>query len=187
MDWPKWRGVGLTAAIIVLAMLARLPYLQQANLSPDATDYINIARNLARGRGLVHSIKWHFFTADPATHSAIGERPLLYPLLLAPFCRGDFPARSCQYLTAAMTIAALILGAIWARRIGLTWRAVAIGAAIVGWPGRYERGYNAARVPDNAPDGYRYQPFGPGGPVFEKVIEQGFFGGTTHQYYKLVQ
>ncbi len=64
---------------------------------------------------------------------------------------------------------------------------VAIGAAIVGWPGRYERGYNTARVPDNAPDGYRYQPFGPGGPVFEKVIEQGFFGGTTHQYYKLVQ
>jgi len=123
---PKWRGVGLVAAIIALAAVARLPYLMQANLSPDATDYINIARNIARGRGLVHTIKWHFFTSDPAVHSAIGERPLLYPLLLAPFCRGDYPARACQYVTLLMTVAALAVGAAWARRMGQSGRAVAI-------------------------------------------------------------
>lgn len=49
----KGRGIAVVAAIIASAALARLPYLQQANLSPDAADYINIGRNLACGRGLV--------------------------------------------------------------------------------------------------------------------------------------
>jgi len=65
-------------------------------------------------------------------HSAIGERPLLYPLLLAPFCRSDYPAaRTCQYVTLFMTVVALSLGATWARRMGLSWRAVAIGTALL--------------------------------------------------------
>jgi hypothetical protein len=127
----KWRGVVLTAAIIVSSALARLPYLNQANLSPDAADYINIARNLARGRGLIHTIKWHFFTADGAVHSAVGERPLLYPLALVPFCRGDYPARACQYVTVLMAVVAIALGAAWARRLGLGWGVVAISAALV--------------------------------------------------------
>jgi len=64
---------------------------------------------------------------------------------------------------------------------------VAIGAAIPGMPGCFARGYNAAMVPDNAPNGYRYQPFGPGGPVFQKVIVPGFFAGMFTAYYQLVQ
>jgi len=127
----KWRGVVLTAAIVLASAPARLPYLGQANLSPDAADYINIARNLAHGRGLIHSIKWHFFTADGAVHSAVGERPLLYPLCLVPFCGSDFPARACQYATALMAVLAAALAAAWARRLRLNWRIVAISAALI--------------------------------------------------------
>ena len=127
----KWRGIALVAAVLALSSLARLPYLRQGNLSPDAADYMNIARNIARGRGPIHSIKWHFFTAHPAIHSAIGERPLLYPLLLVPFCRGDYPARACQYVTLLMTVAALGLAAAWARHLGFTWRPVAIGTVLL--------------------------------------------------------
>lgn len=63
---------------------------------------------------------------------------------------------------------------------------VAIGAPIPGMPGAYSRGYNSSMVPDNAPNGYRYQPFGPGGPVFQKVITPGFFGGMFTAYYQLI-
>jgi len=131
MPRSKCYGVATVAAILALAVLARLPYLWQTNLSPDAADYINIARNIAQGRGLIHSIKWHFFTHDPAVHSAIGERPLLYPLLLVPFCQGDSPARACQYATTAMALVALVLAAAWARRLGLNWRVVAIAVAML--------------------------------------------------------
>lgn len=119
----------LTAASVAV----RIPFLGQDNLSPDAADYINIARNIARGRGAVHSIKWHFFTRDPAVHSALGERPLLYPLMLAPLCRGDFPARACQWATVGMSAAAMLLAGAWARRIGLSWRATLIAAGLLGF------------------------------------------------------
>jgi len=127
----NWTGLAVSAAIIVLSSLARLPYVRQANLSPDAADYINIARNLARGRGLIHSIKWHFFTADRAVHSAVGERPLLYPLLIAPFCRSDYPARACERVNVFLAALAAALGAVWAVRLGLTARATAIATALV--------------------------------------------------------
>ncbi|MBM3333205.1 hypothetical protein FJY63_00945 [Candidatus Sumerlaeota bacterium] len=127
----KWLWISFTAAIIAAGIAARVPYLRGANLSPDATDYISIARNIRRGLGPVLGIKWHFFTADPVIHSAIGERPLLYPLLLAPFCDGDNPARACQYATVAMAAAALALGAVWARSAGLSWQAAAVSAVLL--------------------------------------------------------
>lgn len=64
---------------------------------------------------------------------------------------------------------------------------VAIGASIPGMPGCFSRGYNAAMQPDNAPNGYLAQPFGPGGPTFRKVIKPGFFSGMFTAYYQLVQ
>ena len=121
----------MLAALIAAAGVARLPYLGQANLSPDAADYLNIARHLARGEGFVHSIKWHFFTSDPIVHSAVGERPPLYPLLLAPLARGSDPARPAQYLTALLALAAIALGAAWARRIALPPAAAVAGAAVL--------------------------------------------------------
>jgi hypothetical protein len=127
----KWRGIVAVAAIIALSLLARRPYLRETNLSPDAADYINIARNVAHGRGLTHSIKWHFFSAEPVIHSAIGERPLLYPLLLAPFCRDDYPARACQWVTMLTMVAALVLAAAWTRRMGLNWQAATIAVALL--------------------------------------------------------
>lgn len=64
---------------------------------------------------------------------------------------------------------------------------VAVGAAIPGMPGCFARGYNAAMVPDNTPDGYVAYPFGKGGPAFRKVIKPGFFAGMFTAYYQLVQ
>jgi len=125
------RSIVLVAAIVAAATAARLPYLRQANLSPDAADYLNIARNIAEGRGFTHSIKWHFFTRDPVVHSAVGERPLLYPIVLAPLCRRHHPARAAQYLNVLIAAIAVILGAAWARRFGLGARGVAISAALL--------------------------------------------------------
>ncbi|KPL10799.1 hypothetical protein AMJ85_05215 [candidate division BRC1 bacterium SM23_51] len=127
----RWHGITLTAVILALSGLARLPYLEQGNLSPDAADYLNIACNVARGRGLVHTIKWHFFTSDEVRHSAIGERPLLYPLLLVPLCGGVYPARAAQYATLLFAAAAVALGAAWAQRMGYGWLAVVICAGLL--------------------------------------------------------
>ncbi|MCX8038749.1 MAG: hypothetical protein N3D11_17190 [Candidatus Sumerlaeia bacterium] len=126
-------GVCALAALTAISVAVRIPFLAQDNLSPDAADYINIARNIARGRGAVHSIKWHFFTRDPAVHSALGERPLLYPVTLVPFCRGDFPARACQWATVGMSAAAMLLAGAWARRIGISWGATLVAVGLLGF------------------------------------------------------
>lgn len=71
-------------AIVLLGLAARLAlFAPEKNFSPDSVDYLNIARNLAEGRGFTHSIKWHFFTDFPVWNSAYGERPPLFPLAAA--------------------------------------------------------------------------------------------------------
>ena len=78
------RSPFLTAiALFALAFLVRVPFAKFGNLSPDAVEYIDIARNIAHGKGAVSSIKWHFFTNEPVVHSAWGERPVLLSYLMA--------------------------------------------------------------------------------------------------------
>jgi len=70
-------------AIVALSLILRLMALNPFIADPDEGEYLNIARHLAKGDGFIMSIKWHFFDQKPAVHSAIGERPLLFPIVLS--------------------------------------------------------------------------------------------------------
>lgn len=77
--------------VLVLALIAislpiglRLCSVGSFLEDPDEAEYLSISRHLARGQGFQMSIKWHFLDRKPAIHSAVGERPLLFPTLLAP-------------------------------------------------------------------------------------------------------
>lgn len=50
-------------------------------MTPDAVDYLAIARNRVEGRGWTMPIKWHWFYEAPVEHSAFGERSLGWPMV----------------------------------------------------------------------------------------------------------
>jgi len=77
------KPVAIYLLLFFLTIIFYLPFIFSDNLTPDAVDYINIANNLASGRGFTISIKWHFFNDYPVIRSAIAERPPIYPLFLS--------------------------------------------------------------------------------------------------------
>ena len=70
--------------VFAVAFAIRVPFASTSNLSPDAVDYIDIARNIAHGAGVTQNIKWHYFTSASVPRPAWGERPVLLSLLMAP-------------------------------------------------------------------------------------------------------
>jgi 4-amino-4-deoxy-L-arabinose transferase-like glycosyltransferase len=79
----------LVLALIVIALPIGLRICSVRSFldDPDEAEYLSIARHIANGQGFQMSIKWHFLDRKPAIHSAVGERPLLFPMLLAPVLR----------------------------------------------------------------------------------------------------
>jgi hypothetical protein len=75
------RELAILAGIFVFLILMRLPALSgPLNLSHDATEYIDIARNFAAGEGLVLKIRAYFSGDSPAIpYPAISLRSVLFP------------------------------------------------------------------------------------------------------------
>ncbi len=84
---PRSSAAAPLAVALLVALLAVLPRLGPAlgayNHSPDAAEYLLIARSLARGEGFTLPIRVRFAEPGPVVHSAHGERAPLFPALLA--------------------------------------------------------------------------------------------------------
>jgi len=94
----------LVAALVVLALSVgvRLPFLVvPTEPSPDATEYLDVARHLAHGGGLTLSIKSHLADQKPVVRSTIGNRSPVYPVLVAA---GLVVFRSADELTVARAV-----------------------------------------------------------------------------------
>ncbi|MCD4782589.1 MAG: hypothetical protein K8T10_02030 [Candidatus Eremiobacteraeota bacterium] len=70
---------------VFLSYFVRQPYLKYCAVSPESLVEINIARNIADGKGFTLSIKETYDLDTPVVHSAAGERGLLYPLIISSF------------------------------------------------------------------------------------------------------
>ena len=119
------------ALLFAFAFVVRIPFAKHGNLSPDAADYIDIARNLADGRGLTQSIKWHFLTDDPVPRPAWGERPILLSVLMAPIIAASYSLILLQAFNAALSALGVALLYLWAKRAGASERVAAIAALLL--------------------------------------------------------
>jgi len=70
---------------LFLSFFIKQPYLQYCAVSPESIMEVNVARNLAAGKGFTLSIKDAYYIDGPVIHSAIGERGIILPFLLKPF------------------------------------------------------------------------------------------------------
>jgi hypothetical protein len=70
--------------IFILALLIRLPLIgTNWYKTPDAVEYLNIARHLAAGENLISSLKFNYLDSSPVVHPAITDRPLGWPVFLS--------------------------------------------------------------------------------------------------------
>lgn len=132
----------LGALVVLLALLPRLePALRSFHLTPDAAEYLLIARSLRRGEGfrLPIRVRTRGLAPDaPAEHEAYGERAPLYPWLLSVLASPDpgWPQAALQLsgVFLAALAAALAFGLTWTlgRRGGLPPRSAALAALIGG-------------------------------------------------------
>jgi 4-amino-4-deoxy-L-arabinose transferase-like glycosyltransferase len=73
----KVSKIALPILIFLLALCIRIPFYETVFWrTPDAAEYINVARNLNAGKGLTQSIKWQFFEDSPVETSALRGRPI---------------------------------------------------------------------------------------------------------------
>src|SRR5262245_9281038 len=111
--------VGLLQAIALALLglvifLAHLPLIRDPiEVRPDGAEYLGIARHFAWEGRWVSDIKWHFTTNEPVRHSALGDRPPLYPLAAAGAVRlsQDFAAQvyAARLLNACLAALAACL------------------------------------------------------------------------------
>lgn len=70
--------------IIIIGIIVRIPLIGTEYLrTPDSLEYINVAQNIANGRGLIQSIKWQYFDYNPVITSAFHGRPIGTALIFA--------------------------------------------------------------------------------------------------------
>ncbi|MBL4847764.1 MAG: hypothetical protein JKY65_19795 [Planctomycetes bacterium] len=111
----------LALAVAVLAVLPRLePALRGFNQSPDAAEYLLIARSLRGGEGFQLPIRVRYSGVAPdapARHEAYGERAPLYPWALSLFVSPErgWPTATLQLTGVALAALAAVLA------FGLTW------------------------------------------------------------------
>jgi len=132
----------LGALVVVLALLPRLePALRSFHVTPDAVEYLLIARSLRRGEGfrLPIRVRDHGLAPDaPAEHAAYRERAPLYPWLLSLLVSPEpgWPSAALQLsgVGLAALAAALAFGLTWtlARRGRLPPRSAALAALVGG-------------------------------------------------------
>ena len=134
----------LVALVVLLALAPRVaPALRGFNFSPDAAEYLLIARSLRAGQGFTLPIRVRFSQGGPARHEAYAERAPLYPWLLSALVRPEpgWPSPRLQLsglaLAALAALLACSLSAEIARRRGLRGPplqlAVLLGGLAVGW------------------------------------------------------
>src|SRR5438093_980588 len=95
----KWTWL----VLVMVAVAVRLPLaLETSYLSPDAVEYMDIARHLAAGQGFTLSIKGYFVDSSAVVHNGLTERPPLYALVLTPLAALPGWSRSPALLNTAL-------------------------------------------------------------------------------------
>ena len=100
-------------APLCLALVAFLLYLAPAarvvQLSPDAVEYVDIARRLVAGEGYRLGIKAYHFGGTDVLHDGLAERAPLFPLLAAGLFRLGLGLPSLQVANAMLAALSVAL------------------------------------------------------------------------------
>jgi hypothetical protein len=119
----------LTFALLVAVSLAvRLyPAVTAVNLTPDAVEYLDMARQDARGEFGAVTLKRHYLDAYPVTYPGNGLRPPLFPLAAGAVLAAGGSVITVQ---AANALAASLAVGVWFLAFAplFSWRAAAGGA-----------------------------------------------------------
>jgi 4-amino-4-deoxy-L-arabinose transferase-like glycosyltransferase len=130
----------LRAPAVWLAALAFVLYLPPAltvaQLSPDAVEYVDVARRLLAGEGYKLGVKAYHVGGTEVLHDGLAERPPLYPLLLAALLGAGLGLSGAQVVNALLggACAALVYGlgaALFGRRTGLLAGALSAASPVV--------------------------------------------------------
>lgn len=106
------RRLYVFALIAALSFALKAPVaLQRFRAHPDALAYVNIARNVADGRGFTSTLKLNYFTDSPVTHCALSDWPPLYPLFAGAAMSVGIPETGLQ--VASALFAALAAGLVF--------------------------------------------------------------------------
>gem|GEM_PF-1373613 len=138
----RLRAAHVAVLLFLGAFAIRAPLLDGLALWSDPIEYLNIARNVALGRGLVASIKWSFYVPhQPVVHSALGSRPVLFPILAAPLVAAFSHSSPFAMAAAVRTFNALLgslavaLAYLLFRRLYSATVAVLAAALLAAYPG----------------------------------------------------
>lgn len=92
--------------LFLTGLIFRLPFFGVPFWrTPDAVEFIDVARNIALGNGLIQTIKWNFFESTPVVTSAFHGKPLFASLIFSFILR----LQNDPYL---LQLFLLILGAV---------------------------------------------------------------------------
>lgn len=97
------RRLGPALALAVFAFLVYLPPAARVvQLSPDAVEYVDVARRLAAGEGYRLGVKAYHFGGTDVLHDGLAERAPLFPILVAALFRLGLGLTTVQVLNAAL-------------------------------------------------------------------------------------
>ena len=92
--------------LFLIALIFRLPFFGVPFWrTPDAVEFIDVARNIVSGNGLMQTIKWNFFESYPVITSAFHGKPFFASIIFSVILR----LQNDPYL---LQLFLLILGAI---------------------------------------------------------------------------
>lgn len=123
--------IGLLAFVLYLPSALRI-----AQVQPDASEYIDIARRLLDGQGYTLAIKAYHFGGTAVVHDGLQQRPPLYTLLVASVFGLGGGLVALQVVNAALTAAAVGLvcaigGRLFGPRTGVLAGLLAIASPVV--------------------------------------------------------
>jgi hypothetical protein len=122
------RKVSTFALLVILSLAIRLyPALSAVNLTPDAVEYLDLARHSSRGDFGTASIKRHYMDGYPVVYNGTGLRPPLFPIAAGGVLAllGTVTAvQACNALAASLAVGFWYL----AFAALFSWRSAAGGA-----------------------------------------------------------
>ena len=74
--------------LFLVGLIFRLPFFGVPFWrTPDAVEFIDVARNIVSGKGLIQTIKWNFFESTPVITSAFHGKPFFVSLIFSVILR----------------------------------------------------------------------------------------------------
>ncbi len=124
--WLAILGIGLYAP----------PAMRVAQLSPDAVEYIDIARRLAAGEGFLLGIKAYHVGGNDILHDGMAERAPLYPILAALLLRTGAGLAGLQFANVVLAGLCIVLvcglgRTLFGRQVGVLTGLLAVASPVL--------------------------------------------------------